>query len=63
MESIYIPGREEIGEMFRDIYMDGVIFDRFETEFNRIYDQIESSVNINQRALDSIDMDALFGGF
>ena len=63
LESINIPSHEEIDERFKYIYIDIRAGNIFDDEYDRFYNEVESSVKINQRAIDSIDLDELFGGY
>ena len=60
LESISIPTHEEIGEMFRGIYIDRRVEEMFEEEFERFYAEAEARIRINHRAIDSMNMDELF---
>gem|GEM_PF-3030208 len=62
-ESINIPARDEIDSLFRDIYFETQASDIFNDEYDRLYSEIESSVKINQNAIDKIDLDELFGEY
>jgi len=63
-ESVYIPSDEEIELIVAEIYeshMDSQRWEIFMEEFQVWRDEFE--VNINQRALDNINLEELFGGF
>jgi len=61
VENINIPAHEEIEGIFREIYTEMQAQDIFYAEYDRLHDEIESSVKINERALDNIDLEELFG--
>ena len=58
LDYIYIPDDEELKER----YATDKAFDIFETDYARVYGEIEAAVKINQRVLDGIDIDSLLYG-
>ena len=60
LESISIPTREEIDEMFREIFIDRQVFEMFNEEFDRLYAEAEAGIRINHRAIENMNIDELF---
>jgi len=60
LDDIYILPDDEIEDMFMEIYMGDHRFAAFRTELERWQADMRSEITVNQRAIDSIDLDALF---
>ena len=60
VESIYMPTRDEIDSLFREIYIERQADDIFEAEYDILYKEIASSIKINYNAINAIDLDELF---